>query len=310
MNKKNIFQDIRNKSYAYAFLLPMVIGMLIIHFVPIIIGIIISFLDLNQYTLSLYLKAPFVGLKNYYDVLFNPQSTLRIGLFQAVRNTVIYTICVICGCMGLGMIVALMLNENRSIVKLFRTLYLFPWIVPTYVTGLLWGFMWNHEIGVVNYLLTKVFKLFSEPPFWLIGPNTLFAIIIPTIWRYWPYYMLMLLAGLQTIPDELNEAATIDGASEWQKFWYITLPLLKPVWSILLLIGIISNVYSFNIVIMMFGHGAGFPGEWGDLLMTNIFRNSFNLWQFSKGAAASIILMIVMIGVVAMWYKIFGRNKW
>jgi multiple sugar transport system permease protein len=122
--------------------------------------------------------------------------------------------------------------------------------------------------------------------------------------------MLMLLAGLQTIPDELNEAAVIDGASEWQRFWYITLPLLKPVWSILILVGLISNVYSFNIVIMMFGHGAGFPGEWGDLVMTNIFRNSFQLWQYSKGAAASIILMIVMIGVVALWYKVFGKEKW
>jgi multiple sugar transport system permease protein len=305
-----ILQEIKNKSYAYMFILPMAVGMLIIHFTPLVMGIIMSFLDLNQYTLSLYLKSPFVGLKNYYDLLFNPSSTIRIGLLQAVRNTIIYTIFVTGGTLGLGMIIALILNENIKGVRLFRTLFLFPWIIPTYVTGLLWAFIWNHDIGVVNYFLVKVFKLFTTPPFWLLGPNTLWAIIIPTIWRYWPYSMLMLLAGLQTIPDELNEAAVIDGASEWQRFWYITLPLLKPVWSILILVGLISNVYSFNIVIMMFGHGAGFPGEWGDLVMTNIFRNSFQLWQYSKGAAASIILMIVMIGVVALWYKVFGKEKW
>jgi multiple sugar transport system permease protein len=305
-----ILQEIKNKSYAYMFILPMAAGMLIIHFTPLVMGIIMSFLDLNQYTLPLYLKSPFVGLKNYYDLLFNPSSTIRIGLLQAVRNTIIYTIFVTGGTLGLGMIIALMLNENIKGVKLFRTLFLFPWIIPTYVTGLLWAFIWNHDIGVVNYFLVKVFKLFTTPPFWLLGPNTLWAIIIPTVWRYWPYSMLMLLAGLQTIPDELNEAAVIDGASEWQRFWYITLPLLKPVWSILILVGLISNVYSFNIVIMMFGHGAGFPGEWGDLVMTNIFRNSFQLWQYSKGAAASIVLMIAMIGVVALWYKVFGKEKW
>jgi len=307
---KKIIQDIKSKSYAYAFILPMAIGMLVIHFIPILLGVIMSFLDLNQYTLSLYLKSPFVGFRNYYDLLFNPSSTIRIGLLQAVRNTIIYTFFVTGGTLVFGMIVALMLNENIKGVRLFRTLFLFPWIIPTYVTGLLWAFIWNQEIGIVNYFLVKVFKLFSNPPFWLLGPNTLWAIIIPTIWRYWPYSMLMLLAGLQTIPDELNEAAVIDGASEWQRFWYITLPLLKPVWSILLLVGIITNVYSFNIVIMMFGHGAGFPGEWGDLIMTNIFRNSFQLWQYSKGAAASIVLMICMIGVVALWYKIFGKEKW
>lgn len=309
MKIKSTIQEIREKSYAYMFILPMVIGMLIIHFIPMIIGIIMSFLDLNQYTLSKYLSAPFVGFRNYFDVLFNPKSTIRIGLLQAVRNTIIYTIGVTGGTLTIGMIVALMLNRNFVGRRLVRTLFLFPWIVPTYVTGLLWAFIWNHEIGVVNYILTKVLKIVEKPPFWLMGPNTLWAIIVPTVWRYWPFAMLMLLAGLQTIPDELYESASIDGANEWQKFWYITIPSLKPVWSTLLLVNLITNVYSFNIVIMMFGHGAGFPGEWGDLLMTNIFRNSFQLWQYSKGAAASIVLMICMIGVVAIWYKLF-REKW
>lgn len=309
MSLKNIFQEIKQKAYAYAFLAPMVFGMLIIHFTPMTIGLIMSFLDLNQYTLIQYLKAPFVGIKNYYDVLFNPSSTIRIGLLQAVRNTLIYTIGVTGGTLIVGMIVALMLNRDFYGRRLVRTLFLFPWIVPTYVTGLLWAFIWNHEIGVVNYILTKL-HLVDKPPFWLMGPNTLWAIIIPTVWRYWPFSMLMLLAGLQTIPDELYESASIDGANEWQKFWHITIPSLKPVWSTLILVSLITNVYSFNIVIMMFGHGAGFPGEWGDLLMTNIFRNSFQLWQYSKGAAASIVLMIGMIAVVAVWYKIFKRDRW
>ncbi|MCX7956597.1 MAG: sugar ABC transporter permease, partial [Endomicrobia bacterium] len=92
MSIKSTFEEIKSKSYAYMFLLPMLLGMFIIHFIPMIIGIIMSFLDLNQYTLAKYLSAPFVGLNNYFDVLFNPNGTIRIGLLQSVRNTIVYTI--------------------------------------------------------------------------------------------------------------------------------------------------------------------------------------------------------------------------
>jgi len=268
-----------------------------------------SFLELNQYTLNQYLGAPFIGFKNYYDVLINPRSPVRIGLFEATRNTAIYTIVVTFGTLFLGMLVALMVNREFKGKGLVRTLFLFPWVVPTYVTGILWGFMWQKEVGIINILLKDVFHIISEKPFWLIGPNTLWAIIIPTIWRYWPFSMLLLLAGLQQIPEELYEAADIDGASPWKKFWMITWPLLKPVWAILILFGLIFNVYGFNIVIMMFGFGAGFPGEWGDILMTNIFRNAFMQWNFGMGAAISVLLMLTMIVIVNIWFYFYRKAE-
>ncbi len=269
---------------------------------------IISFLRLDQFTFRYYLGAPFVGFRNYYEVLFVAESPIRLGLTQAFRNTVIYAIIVTVGQLFFGMIVALLLNRQFKGRRVFRTLFLFPWIVPTYIVGLLWGFMWQKHIGIINYLLTDVFGIFAVRPFWLMGRNAIWAIIIPTIWRFWPFAMLLLLAGLQTIPDDYYDAASIDGASAWNRFWKITWPMLKPVWSILILFGMIYNVYSFNIVMMMFGHGAGFPGEWGDLLMTNLFRNSFNLWEFGTGAAASIVLMFLMIGLVLIWYRIFKKE--
>lgn len=294
---------------AYYFILPTALGMLLLHAIPIVQGIWMSMLDLRLSTLSLYLMAPFIGLRNYYDIVLNPTSPIRIGLLEAVRNTVIYTIIVTIGTIGVGLIVALMLNRKFTGRNMFRTLFLFPWVIPTYVTGLLWGFMWQKDIGVINIFLADILHVIKEKPFWLLGPNTLWAIIIPTIWRYWPLSMLMLLAGLQTIPDELYEAAEIDGASGWKKFWTITLPLLKPVWSILILFGLIYNTYSFNIVIMMFGYGAGFPGEWGDLMMTNIFRNAFQVWNFGVGAATSFLLMIVMILIVNLWFKFYKKAE-
>jgi multiple sugar transport system permease protein len=233
---------------------------------------------------------------------------LQVGMLDAVRNTFWYALIVTLGTSILGLVGAMLLNRHFKGRGLARTLMLFPWIIPTYVVGLLWGFMWQQDSGIVNIVLHDWLHLVSEKPQWLLGPNTLWAIILPTIWRFWPYSMLMLLAGLQNIPQDIYEAASLDGAGAWMKFRQITLPLLAPVWSVLILNGMIFNVYSFNIVIMMFGNGAGFPGKHGDLIMTAIFRNSFQMWDFGHGAAMSVILMVAMIALVVVWYRIFRRD--
>lgn len=281
--------------------------MVFIHFLPIVQGIYMAFLRLNQNTLPLYLRAPFIGLTNFAE-LFDPNSLIRIsGLQQAARNTMIYSVIVTAGTIGVGLLIALLLNRKIPGVAIFRTLFILPWVVPQYVTGLLWGFMWQKDVGIINTLLSTL-HLVKEKPFWLIGSNTLWAIIIPTIWRGWPFNMIMLLAGLQNISDEYYDAAKIDGANAFQQFWYITWPLLKPVWAILIFFGLIFNVYSFNIVYMMFGLGAGYPGEWGDLLMTNLFRVSFSAWRYGVGAAASVTLMVLMITIVLIWDRIFQEE--
>jgi len=307
--KKGLWQEIKKYRIAYYFVLPTALAMLTLHIFPVFQAFYMAFLKLNQFTISQYLMAPFVGFDNFADILFNVNSPIHIGLLEAVRNTVIYTILVTLGTTFFGMLIALMVNRSFRGRNIVRALFLFPWVVPTYVTGLLWGFMWQKEIGVINLVLVDWLHLLPSKPFWLLGPNTLWAVIIPTIWRYWPLSMLMLLAGMQSIPDELYEAAEIDGASGWKKFWSITMPMLKPVWAILLLFGLIYNTYSFNIVIMMFGFGAGYPGEWGDLMMTNIFRNTFQQWAFGVGAAASVLLMIVMVIIVNFWYRFYKKAE-
>jgi len=306
---KDLLAQIKKYKFAYWFVLPTFLAMVSLHIFPVVQAFYMSFLDLNQFTISQYLLAPFVGFKNYVDILFNMNSPIHIGLFESIRNTVIYTVVVTVGTIGVGMLVALMVNRKFRGKNIVRALYLFPWVVPTYVVGLLWAFMWQKEIGIINMFLVDWLHILPDKPFWLLGSNTLWAIMIPTIWRFWPLSMLMLLAGMQSIPDELYEAAEIDGASGWKKFWKITFPMLTPVWAILILFSLISNTYSFNIVIMMFGFGAGYPGEWGDLMMTNIFRNTFQLWSFGTGAAASVLLMIVMIAIVNVWFKFYKKSE-
>jgi len=157
-------------------------------------------------------------------------------------------------------------------------------------------------------VLVDWLHLLAERPFWLLGANSFWAIVIPTVWRAWPVMMLIFLAALQSIPEEQYEAATIDGVSRWKQFLHITLPLLKPVIVIQLMFQIIDNVYSYNIVSMMFGNGAGYPGEWADLLMPLLTRQSFSYWLFGQGAAVSFVMMLLMLVFVGVWLKAFRRS--
>ncbi|HHV75441.1 MAG TPA: sugar ABC transporter permease [Thermoanaerobacterium sp.] len=300
-----IKQNFKKNRLAYILILPAIIAMLMIHFIPMVEGLYISLLNLNQYTLLKFLHAPFVGLKNFYTILFDPASTLRIGFMDAVRNTIIYTIVTNLSVLIIGLWLAHVLKQEFKGRGIARTLLLLPWVVPSYVVGMIWGFMWRQDSGIINKIIVDYLHLLSHKPFWLIGPNVLIAIIIPTIWRSFPMTMIMLLAALQTISDDYYEAAEIDGATGWQKLIYVTLPFLKPVIGTLILFGMIGSIYSYNIVAMMFGNGAGYPGDWGDLVMTNISRNSFNMWQFGTGAAASVMLMIGVLALTGVWYKVF-----
>lgn len=289
---------------AYLFILPTFLFMILVHVFPMIQGFVMSFLKLNQFTLSQYLSAPFTGIKNYLDLLFNENNPVRQGLGYALRNTAIYSVVVTACVMVIGLLVAMLLNRDFPGRGIARAAMLLPWVIPSYVVGVLWGFMWQKD-GIINYILVDILHLMSDKPFWLIGQNTIWAIIIPTVWRSWPFMMVVFLAGLQTIPDDLYEAAKIDGANRFRQFFLITLPMLKPIIAVQLLFQIINNVYSYNIVAMMFGNGSGYPGKWGDLLMTALTRQTFGYWSFGVGAAASFLLMGVMLIIVGIWYRFF-----
>jgi len=307
------------------FISPAVLGLVLLHLFPIVQGFWLSLLESNKSTIEQYLHAPFIGLSNYKEILFSSESQVRQGLWDAIRNTVIYTLFVTTGTIVFGIGGALLVHREFRGRSMVRTLLLFSWIIPSYVVGMLWGFMWQQQEGIINQLffdrmhldvITSWFGMhwdYTElgeliKPRWLTGENTIWAIVIPTVWRSWPFAMVMFLAGLSSIPKEIYEAAEMDGASKSEQFFHITLPLLRPVIAMIVLQGLISNVYSFNIVSMMFGNGAGFPGKYGDLLMPNIFRNSFQMWNFGVGAAMSTLLMTVMVVVVVMWYRRFRED--
>jgi multiple sugar transport system permease protein len=291
--------------FAYWLIAPAVTFMVLVHLLPTAGGFVLSFKRLNTFTFARLFDAPWAGLENYRSILFDTDNPLRDGFFGAVQNTAVYTFWTVgltlCG----GLAVALLLNRPMRGMRLVRTLMLTPWIVPSFVVAVLWQFMWQSDVGIVNKVLVDYTGILGHRPIWLLGPNTMWAIVIPSVWRGLPFAMLIFLAGLQAMPAELHEAAAIDGAGPLRRFRYITLPLLRPLIAVQLLFSVIYAAYQFAIPEIMLGTN---PGPDADLMMTLIYRQSFSNNLFGFGAAASTLLMLLMLVWVGVWYRAFRRD--
>jgi multiple sugar transport system permease protein len=284
---------------------PAVAFMLVVHLLPMAGGLVLSFKNLNTFTFAQLWGAPWIGFGNYDAILFDAGNPLRSGFLGAVQNTAVYTFWTVLGTLGGGLAVACLLNREMRGQKVVRTLMLTPWIVPSFVVAVLWQFMWQSDVGVINKVLVDWTGILGERPVWLLGGNSLWAIIIPSIWRGLPFCMLIFLAGLQSLPQDLYEAAELDGAGPWQRFRHITLPLLRPLIAVQLLFGVIYATYQFAIPNVMLGTN---PGPDADLMMTLIVRQSFSNNLFGFGAAASVLLMLAMLLWVAVWWRAFRRD--
>jgi multiple sugar transport system permease protein len=290
---------------AYWLIAPAVTFMVVVHLLPTLGGFVLSFKRLNTFTFARLFDAPWAGLENYRSILFDTSNPLHDGFFGAVQNTAVYTFWTVGLTLGLGLAIALLLNRPMRGMRIVRTLMLTPWIVPSFVVAVLWQFMWQSDVGIVNKVLVDYTGILGHRPIWLLGPNTMWAIVIPSVWRGIPFAMLIFLAGLQAMPQELHEAAAIDGAGPFRRFRHITLPLLRPLIAIQLLFSVIYAAYQFAIPNIMLGSN---PGPDADLMLTLIVRQSFSNNLFGFGAAASTLLTLVMCVWVAIWYRAFKRD--
>ena len=290
---------------AYWLIAPALAVMLLVHVLPALGGVAISFKNLNTFTFSRLFGAPWNGLENYRSILFDSANPLHSGFFDALRNSLIYTATTVGGTLAGGLAIALLLDRPMRGARVARTLMLTPWVVPSFVVASLWQFMWQSDDGIINKVLVDYTHLLGHRPVWLIGDNSIWAIVIPSIWRGLPFAMLIFLAGLQAVPRELYEAAAIDGAGAWQRFVRFTLPLLRPLIGIMLLFHVIYAMYQYTIPIVMMGSN---PGPHADLMMTLIVRQSFSNNLFGFGSAASTLLMLAMCVWVLVWYRAFRRD--
>ncbi len=274
----------RDYRIAYPFVAPLLL----------LVGTIIAipfgwcvWLSLNQKAIGQ--PAQFVGLFNFLWLLKNER------FIRTVQNSFIFTLTGVAAKLGIGMLLAVILNRPIAGRNVWRGILLIPWVVPTIVTVISFRWIFHDFAGVLNHILVSVGILDTPMP-WLGLPGwALFVCIVTNVWRDYPFFAIMLLAGMQAIPGELYEAAITDGASPLQRFWHVTVPMLTPVIMVAVLINLIMTFGDFTIVHVL---TAGGPYGTTEVFATFSYRLAFMRGDIGKGVAVAVIqfpLLILLI---------------
>jgi len=268
---------------------PALAAMIIVHIIPIIWGIYISFIDLDVHTLSQWTSAPFVGFGNFIEVF---TSGLEVGtkFMRSLWNIIWYGIIVIPIGLIISMSVALLINRPFFGKTIVQGLILLPYITPDAVMYNVLRFIFQARIGILNKFLYD-FGFIQEPIIWLVGDRAMIAVILASLWKGWPFTCLILLAGLQKIPEEQYEAAKIDGANPIQRFFFVTIPTLWPLTKSFIIFSIIWNFHAFNQFYVMLGGDLSSKAAIPNLVILN---EAFTRLHYGLGAAMSVIMLLIV----------------
>lgn len=274
----------------------IVVAAMIIYFtVFLIIPIIIAFAGSFHNWNPLSGTYDFLGLENYKDVFTS-------GLFgTSMINTIIFSVVVIIFRVGLGLGIACALNSVLVKHKtFFRAVYYMPVVTPMVAVAFVWKFMYNPQIGTIN-------QIFGLDVNWLMNPKTaLIAVMIMTIWKDFGYAVVMYIAGLYSLPSDVMEAAKIDGATSWQTFRYITLPLLKPMTLFVVITSIISYIQAYVQILIMTEGG---PGTSTYLASYIIYDEAFVKYNFGYASALSFVLFVITAVLTWMSFRVSGDEE-
>lgn len=262
---------------------------------PLLYTIFISFTELNMMTGETQYK----GLTNYIQAFTSGE------FWNSVWVTLLFTILSLVIQLPLGVLVALLLNQEFKGRWLLRSIVLVPWAVPTLVNSTLWNWIFNTQYGAANRLLIQ-FNLISEPIIWFDTPMKAMGVIVfADTWRMLPLYVLMMLASLQTIPQSQIEAAILDGAGAFSRFRNVILPLIKPMLLVVLVIRTMQALKVFDIIYML-THGG--PANGTMVISYFIYNQSFAFMHFSYGAALAIIVAVISTIITVLYVKILKTD--
>jgi len=283
------------QALGYALVAPVVLLLLLLVAYPFVIAV---YLALTDRTIGN--TGTFIGLTNVERLMSN-----QIYL-QALRNTMIYTVGATLLKLAAGFGVALLINEKFRFRQAVRSAILLPWIVPAVLGTLAWMWIFAPNFSVLNWILINVGLTTTGFP-WLVDPNlALFSVILVNTWRGIPFFAITLLAGLQTIPQELYEATSIDGAGKLARFWYVTVPLMLPILLITLVLSIIWTFSDFQIV---YGLTGGGPMNSTHLLATLSYQVGIASGRLGEGAAISLTMLPALLVLVAVQIYYLRRTQ-
>jgi multiple sugar transport system permease protein len=284
----------RNTLLGWSFILPNFIGFAVLTLVPVIALFYIAFTDWNAFG-----KADWVGFANFTRMAGDK------SFMVALSNTVYYTVFHIPLTLGLSLGLALLLNRKLRGVAFFRTAAFFPYVTSIVAIAVVWNMLFSPEEGPINQFLMMLGV--SNPPGWTTSADwSMPAVILVGTWREMGYYMLLFLAGLQTIPPQLYEAARVDGANAWQRFRNITVPCLRPTTFFITVMLTIGSFKVFDLILVMTDGG---PGQSTLVLSQYIYTKGFEENQLGYASSVSIVLFLICISITVVQFLVNKRSE-
>jgi len=293
--KKRTGLPARYKKYAqgYLFIVPNFLGFFLFMFIPIIMGFGVSLTDYDGFQ-----KMNFIGIKNYIDMFSDSY------FLVSLKNNFLYTLVTVPATIVLAILLAVALNTGIKGMSAFKAFYYFPSISSMVAVGIVWSVLFNPMNGPINSFLQGLGM--ENPPKWLASTSmALWAVMIVAVWKQTGYYMVMLLAGLQSIPKQLYEAAEIDGANAVVRFFKITLPMLSPVTFMVTILTIISSFQVFDLINVMTKGG---PGYATNVLVYRIYQEGFKYMRYGYASSMAYFLFLIILIITLIQFR--GQKKW
>jgi ABC-type sugar transport system permease subunit len=287
-------RSLRPILIGWSFLLPNFLGFALLTLVPMVFGLALSFMEWSPWG-----DPEWVGFENFERMFRN--STFWIALW----NTTYYAAGHIPLTMVVSLCLALLLNRALAGLGFFRTAFFLPYVTSLVAVAVVWNMLFNPTSGPVNQFLQVVGV--TDPPGWTSSTAwAMPAVIIASVWRDMGYYMVLFLAGLQTIPTELYEAARVDGANAWQRFWNITLPGLRPTTFFVLIMCTVASFKVFDLIVVMTDGG---PGRATKVLSQLIYEEGIREGRFGYASAISLVLFVLVAGFTVIQFLLQRRRE-
>lgn len=294
--KKSLLGELFEQRYSYLFIAPAVILFFVFVFIPVIASFFLGFTRYNVVT-----PAQWVGLENYRQIFFHD-----VRFWKALRNTVVYVLGVVPVGISISLLLAVAIDQKIRFKNFYKTMFFMPVVTSVIAISVIWKWLFAGEkYGLINHWLMK---LGLNPIDWVMSPTwTLPAIMIMSIWAGLGYNMILLLAGLQTIPRTFYEAAEIDGAGSWHKFWRITVPLLRPTLLFVIIMSVINSFQVFEQVYIMtggIGEGVGGVLDCALSLVAYLYEKGFQGFEMGYASAIAYILFGIIFLITLFNLKV------
>ncbi len=299
-----VFGKIFKSKYTipYMLLAPAAVGLALLVIYPMAYEVRLAFTNMSLRYFRNYNLSLVQGLKNF-TLIFTEPVLKQVKFFPLLSRTILWTVINLIFHVSGGLVLAILLNRRMRGRGIYRTLLVFPWAIPQIVAVLAWRGEFHFEYGFINVMLQRIGL---QPIRWMIEPFWNFtAACITNIWLGIPFMMVIILGGLQSIPTEFYDAAEIDGASNWQQFRSITLPMLKPILTPAIILGTIWTFNNFNVPYMININEL----ETSDILVTALFRAAFEYNRYGFSAAFALVILLILFVFVLTYIRVTGGVK-